>query len=57
LPSIARMARRTTSSSMRRVSGTPARFVDYDVDEALSMKGGMTEGLKYMYEILEDLSV
>ena len=32
-------------------------FVDYDVDEALSMKGGMTEGLKYMYEILEDLSV
>ncbi len=42
---------------MRRVSGTPARFVDYDVDEALSMKGGMTEGLKYMYEILEDLSV
>ena len=31
--------------------------VHYDVDEALSMKGGMTEGLKYMYEILEDLSV
>ena len=31
--------------------------MDYDIDEALSMEGGMTEGLKYMYEILEDLSV
>ena len=32
-------------------------FVDFDIDEALAMEGGMTDGLKYMYEILEDLSV
>ena len=41
----------------RIVAYKNGNFVDYDVDEALSMKGGMTEGLKYMYEILEDLSV
>ena len=43
--------------SNRIVAYKNGNFVDYDVDEALSMKGGMTEGLKYMYEILEDLSV
>ena len=41
----------------RIVAYKNGNFVDYDVDEALNMKGGMTEGLKYMYEILEDLSV
>ena len=41
----------------RIVAYKNGNFVDYDIDEALSMEGGMTEGLKYMYEILEDLSV
>ena len=41
----------------RIVAHKNGNFVDFDVDEALSMEGGMTDGLKYMYEILEDLSI
>jgi 6-phosphofructokinase 1 len=43
--------------SNRIVAHSKGDFVDYDIDEALSMKTEMTDGLKYMMEILEDLSV
>ena len=41
----------------RVVAHRKGDFVDIDIDEALSMEGGMTPGLQYMNEILEDLSV
>ena len=41
----------------RVVAHRKGDFVDLDIDEALSMEGGMTPGLQYMNEILEDLSV
>lgn len=43
--------------SNRIVAHRKGDFVDYDIDEALSMKTEMTDGLQYMNEILEDLSV
>lgn len=38
----------------RVVAHQAGEFVDYDITEALSMKGAISE---YMYEILEDLSI
>ena len=40
----------------RIVAYSKGEFVDYDIDEALSMKGGMRQIDEYLYEILEDLS-
>ena len=41
----------------RIVAYRQGEFVDYDIDEALEMKGGMKPVDEYIYEILEDLSV
>ncbi|MBQ7796668.1 MAG: 6-phosphofructokinase [Lachnospiraceae bacterium] len=38
----------------RVVAYKDGQFVDFDIDEALEMRGGISE---YMYEILEDLSM
>lgn len=43
--------------SNRIIAHSKGDFVDYDIDEALSMETKMTDGLNYMLEILEDLSV